>query len=411
MTQLLTNAFSITLKNTNTATDSQINWQTADIGAVGTTGTFVSNTSGVFVGGAGSDIWGTADSFRFGYTTLTGDGYIIGRISGLTQATGTISPWAKAGLMMRDNISASSPWVHLLTTPSATNGISWQYRLLAGQNAAPSSSGQPSRFATMPPGQFYKIVRTGNKFEGFISPDQSLWTSVGNTTFSTPMQQTILVGVAVTSQSTTTLANGVFNQLSVTPVAGSVDVTPPTVPTISIANTQSNSVGVKWTNSIDSESGLSQYQLFRNNVQVGGAITANSYNDTGLIPSTLYSYVVRAVDAAGNISANSTVVSNTTSANLGVWSTLPAMSFVEGTASNTVNTSLLSYYTPPPGYKVDYFYDGVNNGRPAGVTVEFANTTGGSTGNTVFRGVYDGSPIGGTNPSVDNTVVPIISLI
>ena len=43
-----------------------------------------------------------------------------------------------------------------------------------------------------------------------------------------------------------------------------------------------------------------------------GSPTTTSYSDTGLAPSTAYSYTVKAADAAGNLSAASNTASATT---------------------------------------------------------------------------------------------------
>ena len=56
-------------------------WQTQDIGAVGVVGGSL-YSNGVFaVSGAGGDIQGTADAFRFDYMTVTGDCTIIARVA------------------------------------------------------------------------------------------------------------------------------------------------------------------------------------------------------------------------------------------------------------------------------------------------------------------------------------------
>src|SRR5205085_1481261 len=55
-------------------------WTSGDVGAVGPAGV-ASFAGGVFyVSGSGSDIWGSADSFRFVSRDLAGDGQIIARV-------------------------------------------------------------------------------------------------------------------------------------------------------------------------------------------------------------------------------------------------------------------------------------------------------------------------------------------
>ena len=80
------------------------------------------------------------------------------------------------------------------------------------------------------------------------------------------------------------------------------DAQAPSVPTNVQATAQSQtSVQVTWTASTDNI-GVAGYRVSRNGSQVGtSGIT--SYADSGLSPSTTYSYTVSAYDAAGNGSA------------------------------------------------------------------------------------------------------------
>jgi chitodextrinase len=72
----------------------------------------------------------------------------------------------------------------------------------------------------------------------------------------------------------------------------------------------SGRIDLAWTAATDNV-GVSGYQVFRNGVQVAVA-ASTGYSDTGLAPQTTYSYVVRAVDAAGNVSPASNAASATT---------------------------------------------------------------------------------------------------
>jgi chitodextrinase len=73
-------------------------------------------------------------------------------------------------------------------------------------------------------------------------------------------------------------------------------------------------IDLTWSASTDTGgSGLASYRVFRN----GGAtaiatVTTTSYSDTGLAASTQYTYTVRAVDGASNVSADSNSASATT---------------------------------------------------------------------------------------------------
>lgn len=92
------------------------------------------------------------------------------------------------------------------------------------------------------------------------------------------------------------------------------DTTPPSVPTnVQVGTVTTNSVSLGWTGSMDAESGVASYRVYRNG-QLVGSPTANNYVDTGLQPSTTYNYKVAAVNGVGLASAQSTQVSATTQA-------------------------------------------------------------------------------------------------
>ena len=91
-----------------------------DIGKVGRSGAaWGHGVDGVSVGGAGADIWGTADAFHFAYTPIqTGDFNatftIIGPVDGR-------HPWAKAGVMLRLSAMPGAP--HHSVFMTGGNGV------------------------------------------------------------------------------------------------------------------------------------------------------------------------------------------------------------------------------------------------------------------------------------------------
>jgi hypothetical protein len=88
-------------------------WVTADVGQVGRAGdAFFSNGTFV-VNGAGADIWGTADAFRFVFQRFDGDAEIVARVD----AESFTHSFAKAGLMFRESADASDAHVILDVRP------------------------------------------------------------------------------------------------------------------------------------------------------------------------------------------------------------------------------------------------------------------------------------------------------
>ncbi|MFQ5964326.1 MAG: fibronectin type III domain-containing protein, partial [Candidatus Scalinduaceae bacterium] len=91
----------------------------------------------------------------------------------------------------------------------------------------------------------------------------------------------------------------------------SVDTTPPSIPTSPVATPVSTTqIDLSWNASTDNV-GVTGYRIYRNGSQVGD-VSSTTYQDTGLSPSTTYTYTVSAYDAAGNESGQSTGVSATT---------------------------------------------------------------------------------------------------
>jgi endonuclease/exonuclease/phosphatase family metal-dependent hydrolase/regulation of enolase protein 1 (concanavalin A-like superfamily) len=181
-------------------------WADGDIGSVGATGA-ASGSSGAFtVKGAGSDIWGYADAFRFAYQPMTGDATVVTQVTGVDYQ----NAWSKAGVMMRETLSTGSK--HAMMVVSAGKGLAFQRR-----TSTDGASTNTSTYGSAP--YFVKLARSGSTFSAYASPDGSNWTLVGSEAIS--MANTIYVGLAVTSHYYGVLANATFQNTSVTAGASS----------------------------------------------------------------------------------------------------------------------------------------------------------------------------------------------
>jgi hypothetical protein len=181
-------------------------WTGQDIGnpTPGTSGF----TNGVFTSSAsGSDIWGTADSFRFVHQPMTGDGQITARVDALDLT----DAWAKAGLMMRASLASNS--AHAMMAVTGSSGTGFQHRAAAGGTSVHVAG--PAAAAPY----WVRLVREGNVFTAFASANGSTWTRVGAQTITMPA--TLFVGMAHTSH-----RNGVLGKASFSSVA----VVGPTAP-------------------------------------------------------------------------------------------------------------------------------------------------------------------------------------
>jgi len=177
-------------------------WQSQDIGPVGVPGS-ASEMSGTFtVNGAGEHLWGTEDAFHFAFRSLTGDGTIVAQVTSVQGA----QAWTKVGVMMRASTASNS--AHGLMLVSTARGVAFQRRTVTG--GVSTNTGLPG---TAP--KWVRLTRAGTVITASISNDGGAWTVVGSDTFA-DMPATILVGLAVHSQSTTRLATGTFANVSVT---------------------------------------------------------------------------------------------------------------------------------------------------------------------------------------------------
>jgi phosphatidylserine/phosphatidylglycerophosphate/cardiolipin synthase-like enzyme len=172
-------------------------WSSRDIGAVGAAGS-TAYADGVFsVAASGADVWGVADELHFASRTLTGDGSIVARVA----AVDNVDPWTKAGLMIRESLTAGSAHAFMLVTPG--KGLAFQRRISASGISTHSSGG----IGTAP--VWLKLTRVGQIVSAFRSTDGVTWTPVASDTIA--LGPTVHVGLAVTSHRDGRLAAATFD--------------------------------------------------------------------------------------------------------------------------------------------------------------------------------------------------------
>ncbi len=187
-----------------TAAALPIPWQTADVGAPALAGTVNYNNGTFTAEGAGTDIGGTSDQFRFIYRTFSGNGSITARVASIENT----SAWAKAGVMIRQNLNANS--INAFTLLSRGNGTAFQRRTTAGGTTT-RNAGQAGNVAPY----WVRITKTNNTFAAYRSANGSTWTQIG-TNQTITMTGTLYIGLAVTSNNTGQLCTGVFDNVTVT---------------------------------------------------------------------------------------------------------------------------------------------------------------------------------------------------
>ncbi len=261
-------------------------WSDTDIGSPALAGgASYSGTNWTVLGG-GSDIYGTSDQFNFVSENYTGDGSIAADVTGQTDT----DPWAKAGVMLRNDSTAGAAYAAVVVTPG--EGITFQWRSSAG-----GSTGY-ARVGGVTP-EWVQLIRSGSSFTPYFSTDGQKWVQ-----FAAPqtvsMGTTALAGLAVTSHSSSLASAATFSNVTIgTTIAapGDVNVTP-------LSETSNL---ITWS----APPTATSYTVYRS--VDGGAPTAigttssTSFTDTSSAAGQVSAYTVAASNSTGTSAASAAV--------------------------------------------------------------------------------------------------------
>lgn len=173
-------------------------WSSADIGATAIAGRTAVDGPNVTMEGSGADIWNGADAFRFRWTD--GTGFMI---TARVRTIENTDPWAKAGVMMREDLAAGARHVMVIVSPR--KGVAMQFR--------GTRDGATANVALRPGAapEWVRLVREANAFTGYVSEDGVTWTRLGSITLA--IEHLTLDGLVVTSHATGTLATATFDEV------------------------------------------------------------------------------------------------------------------------------------------------------------------------------------------------------
>ena len=174
-------------------------WTGQDIGSPALTGSgdYLPEGGLTTLRGAGADIWGTADQFQFASQPWTGNVVLVARVDSLLNTNG----WAKAGLMIRESLTAGSRQAMVVLSPS--NGVAFQRR-----TTTDGTSLNTAQAGITIPG-WIKLERWGDRFDAFYSIDSLTWRYFGTETITMP--PSVFIGLAVTSHNASKLTESVFS--------------------------------------------------------------------------------------------------------------------------------------------------------------------------------------------------------
>ena len=204
------NLRALNLVSTETPVGLPAPWVSTDLGAVTPAGE-ATHSSGTFtIKGSGTDIWETSDQFQFVNQSITGDAEIIAKVNSLTNT----NTYAKAGVMFRETLTATSK--HTMTDVTPAAGVEFLSRnATSGVTVADVAAGTAPKWV--------RVVRSGNVFTSYTSDNGTTWTQLG-TPKTITMANTIYVGMAVTSHANGTLGTGVFSDVIVRNITANPNV-------------------------------------------------------------------------------------------------------------------------------------------------------------------------------------------
>ncbi|MEY4940249.1 MAG: hypothetical protein RIQ93_1984, partial [Verrucomicrobiota bacterium] len=172
-------------------------WSNRDVGDVGAAGSFAWGGAEYVIRGSGADIWETRDAFHYVYYPWTGDGEFTVRVTGMTDT----HAWAKAGIMLREDLTPGSRHVMVCRNPGNAAGL---YARTTPGGATDFTLGTYEI-----PQMWLRLVRRGNSFTGFQSADGVSWRQIG-AAVTVNLPATVNAGFAVTSHDTGVLCTASF---------------------------------------------------------------------------------------------------------------------------------------------------------------------------------------------------------
>ncbi|HUX85015.1 MAG TPA: T9SS type A sorting domain-containing protein, partial [Chitinophagaceae bacterium] len=141
------------------------------------------------------------DDFHYVYQGLdTGRLMVTAKVEYLDYT----DPWAKCGIMIRQSLEGSSPQAMICITSG--NGAAFQYRISDQGSSSTRSLGN----IFIP--YWLRLVREGNEFTGYVSPDGHIWTALDSVAIA--MDTRTFAGIAYTSHNENLAGHAIVDSVS-----------------------------------------------------------------------------------------------------------------------------------------------------------------------------------------------------
>jgi hypothetical protein len=130
-------------------------WSDIDIGSPAEAGSASLAADIWTVSGSGADIWNSADQFNFACESSSAYAVAVAQVLTVEYT----DPWAKAGVMFRDDATPGSMFATVEATPG--NGVNFQWRNAPGGQCGNSEVGGISAPAPTSPGTAVSTEQRG----------------------------------------------------------------------------------------------------------------------------------------------------------------------------------------------------------------------------------------------------------
>ena len=176
-------------------------WTATDIGDALPGGQQGTPGGGLTIYGGGSDIWGEADSFRFLHREGIGDFMLSTTVTSL----GDTHDFAKAGLMVRGDLSPAAAHVMVHVTPGG--------RVVLGHRDQPGGPMVEESVDDIPLPVRLRLSRQGDRLIGEYASGDHGWQRVGQPLVVPALAEACHVGIAVLSHQASELTEAGFTNL------------------------------------------------------------------------------------------------------------------------------------------------------------------------------------------------------
>ena len=194
------------LVNTGSPTTGELpdGWQAANINTPSIDGQITWDENGALMTGARGDIWNSADTFHYVYTTVSGDVDLKARVASLTADGGDPHAWAKTGAMIRETPTAGSKMG--LSTFLGDGRAAFYHR-----TQTDGAADRPGDTPSLAVGSWVRIQRVGNDITASYSTDGNTWNAYTALTIS--MGTDVTVGLAATSHTSSPIIEVLYDEV------------------------------------------------------------------------------------------------------------------------------------------------------------------------------------------------------